>query len=222
MTCKNCGAELPEGAKFCTVCGAKLEEAAEAVAEEVKAEAEEVKAEAEETKTKTEEFKEGAEKFAEDVKEDAKRVAGDVKEDAKKVAGEVKDEAKKIAGDVKASLDSAQVGPGGKVGFVDAIKLFFKNYVNFTGRATKSEFWWAFLFQFIVSFIACFIPIVGTLISLALLIPGISVSVRRLHDIGKPWPWILMGLIPIAGCIILIVYFVKDSDGDNQWGPAAK
>lgn len=203
MTCKFCGAELPEGAKFCTVCGAKLEEA-EAVAEEVKAEAEE-------TKTKAEEFKEEAHKAAEDVKEDAK-----------KVAGEVKDEAKKVAGDIKASLDSAQVGPGGKVGFVDAIKLFFKNYTNFTGRATKSEFWWAFLFQVVVGLVTGWIPVVGWLVSLAILIPGISICVRRLHDIGKPWPWILMGFIPIAGTIILIVYFVKDSDGDNQWGPAAK
>ena len=109
---------------------------------------------------------------------------------------------------------------GGKVGFVEAIKLLFKNYANFTGRATRSEFWWAFLFLCIVNLVASYIPVVGGLISLALFIPNLSLNIRRLHDIGKSWAWILMGLIPFAGFIILIVYYCKESDGDNQWGAA--
>lgn len=108
----------------------------------------------------------------------------------------------------------------GKVDFVEAIKRLFQNYANFTGRATRSEYWWAFLFLWLVIFVAAYIPVVGGLISLALLIPNLSLNIRRLHDIGKSWVWILMGLIPLAGFIILIVYYCKESDGDNQWGVA--
>ena len=104
------------------------------------------------------------------------------------------------------------------VSFGEAIKLFFVNYVNFTGRATKSEYWWAFLFNFLVSLCTSWIPVVGQLISLGLLLPGLSVGIRRLHDTGKSWVYILMGLIPLAGFIILIVQYCKDSDGDNMWG----
>ena len=111
-------------------------------------------------------------------------------------------------------------GSGGSVGFGEAIKLLFQNYANFTGRSTKSEYWWAFLFLWIVNFATAFIPILGTIVSLALLIPNLSLNIRRLHDIGKAWTWILMGLIPVAGFIILIVYYCKDSDVDNQWGRA--
>lgn len=105
-----------------------------------------------------------------------------------------------------------------RVSFGEAIKLYFKNYVNFTGRSTASEYWWSFLFQVLV----CMIPIVGQFVALALIIPSLSISVRRLHDTGKPWYYMFMGLIPIAGLIILIIQYCKESDGDNAWGPAAK
>ena len=107
-----------------------------------------------------------------------------------------------------------------KVSFGEAIKLFFVNYVNFTGRSTVSEYWWAFLFNFLVSLCTSWIPVVGQLISLGLLIPGLALGIRRLHDTGKHWYYIFMGLIPLAGFIILIVQYCKESDADNQWGPA--
>lgn len=108
------------------------------------------------------------------------------------------------------------------VTFGEAIKLFFVNYVNFTGRATKSEYWWAFLFNFLVSLCTAWIPVVGQLISFGLLLPGLAVGIRRLHDTGKAWYYMFMGLIPLAGFIILIVQYCKESDADNQWGPAPK
>lgn len=100
----------------------------------------------------------------------------------------------------------------GSLSFGEAIRLFFENYVNFTGRATKSEYWWGFLFTLLMSLtvIGAFVCYIGML----------SLTIRRLHDIGKPWPWVLMGLIPYAGVIILIVYYCRDSDGDNRWGPS--
>ena len=106
------------------------------------------------------------------------------------------------------------------VSFGEAIKLFFANYTNFTGRSTKSEYWWAFLFNFLVSAVASNIPIIGPIATLALLIPGLAVGVRRLHDTGKKWTYIFIGLIPLVGAILLIIQYCKDSDGDNQWGPA--
>lgn len=109
-----------------------------------------------------------------------------------------------------------------KVSFGEAIKLYFVNYVNFTGRSTASEYWWAFLFNFLVSLCTAWIPIVGQLISLGLLLPGLAVGVRRLHDTGKSWVYIFMGLIPLAGFVILIIQYCKESDVDNQWGPAAR
>ena len=101
----------------------------------------------------------------------------------------------------------------GKVGFGKAISLFFKNYVNFTGRSTRSEYWWAYLFTTLVSIIVSYIPVVGSLLLVFLCIPGLAISVRRLHDIGKSWTFLLMGLIPFAGAIILSVRIacLKDS-----------
>ncbi len=125
-----------------------------------------------------------------------------------------------------ASSNTAEAVPVNKsVGFAEAISLMFKNYFNFSGRACKSEYWWAFLFNVIVSAAigglgVVFAPI--ALLSIALAIPALSLAVRRLHDIGKNGWNILLGLIPIAGLIILIVYFVKDSDGDNRWGTVEK
>ena len=110
-----------------------------------------------------------------------------------------------------------------KVGFVDAVKLMFKNYVDFNGRASRSEYWWAFLFNFLVSFfvvgaISAVIPPIGGACSIALMIPGVALTVRRLHDRGKSWVYLLIGLIPLVGYILLIIQLAKPSDGPNQWG----
>ena len=104
------------------------------------------------------------------------------------------------------------------VGFMDAIKLFFQNYAKFDGRSTKSEYWWSVLFCFLIGLI----PVVSYVAALAVFVPSLAITVRRLHDTGKSWTYILMSLIPFAGAIILIIQLCKDSDYDNQWGPAAR
>lgn len=114
--------------------------------------------------------------------------------------------------------------------FVDAIKTCFSKYVNFNGRARRSEYWFFYLFTAIVSGVlsalgqaASFFSVLGYIAALALLLPSLAVCVRRLHDIGRRWTYIFMGLIPIAGAIILIVNLAKDSQpGDNQFGPNPK
>ncbi len=110
----------------------------------------------------------------------------------------------------------------GRVSFGEAIKLYFKNYLNFSGRASRSEYWFAYLFTFLVSTVAGILgTTVSTIISLAFLLPSLAIAFRRLHDIGKSGWWYLMLLIPIAGPIILLVYYCTDSQNcDNQWGPA--
>ncbi len=77
------------------------------------------------------------------------------------------------------------------VGFGEAIQLFFKNYVNFRGRSTRSEFWYAYLFQIIVNSVVGIIEsrldtsFLSDIVALAFLLPGMSLAFRRLHDIGQ-------------------------------------
>ncbi len=115
-------------------------------------------------------------------------------------------------------MNQANVPSNGSVSFGAAIKLYFTNYANFKGRATRSEFWWAYLFTFLATFVLAFIPVIGWLAMLALIVPNLAIMVRRLHDTGKPWPYILLSLVPFAGGIIMIVFCCQDSVGDNQWG----
>ncbi len=111
-----------------------------------------------------------------------------------------------------------------KMTFFEAVKTCFLNYANFKGRARRSEFWYFMLFDLIVVVI---LMIIGgyrnntllNLYSLATLCPGLAVSWRRLHDIGKSGKSYLINLIPIIGGIIFIVWTATDSQpGTNMYG----
>ena len=115
-----------------------------------------------------------------------------------------------------------QKGPE-PVDFVKAIKLFFLYALNFKGRSSRSEYWWGFLFNSLLSSALNLVPLVGGLLSLVLVVPGLALTVRRLHDIGKSGWFYLMLLIPLAGPIIFLVYLCTASKpGANQWGPSAE
>ena len=106
------------------------------------------------------------------------------------------------------------------ISFIEAIKLAFTHYADFKGRARRSEYWWFTLFNIIVSgIIGAIIPELAGVWSLVVLVPGLALCVRRLHDIGRSGWWLLIGLIPLAGGIILLVYACTPSKEDNQWGP---
>ncbi len=112
------------------------------------------------------------------------------------------------------------------MGFTDAIRSGFENYVNFNGRASRPEYWFWVLFAILASIVANIIdavigtPIFSVLVGLGLFLPGLAVAVRRLHDTDRSGWWILIGLIPIIGLIVLIVFLVQKSDPvDNQYGP---
>jgi uncharacterized membrane protein YhaH (DUF805 family) len=110
--------------------------------------------------------------------------------------------------------------------FGEAIRSGFDNYVNFSGRASRSEFWWWVLFAILASIVANIIdaiigaPIFSLLVSLGLLLPGLAVSVRRLHDTNRSGWWILIGLIPIIGFIVLLIFYLEQGNpGPNEHGP---
>ncbi len=104
-----------------------------------------------------------------------------------------------------------------------------QQYVNFEGRNTRTQYWMYILFYMII-YIGCAMVdgILGTqiitlLYSLALLLPSIAVATRRLHDTGRSGWWQLIGLIPLIGWIVLIVFLAQDTHpGENQYGPNPK
>lgn len=111
-----------------------------------------------------------------------------------------------------------------------------KKYAVFGGRARRKEYWYFSLFSFLITFVCIAIDaVVGSfdpetglgllsgLFILAMLIPSIAVGVRRLHDTNRSGWWWLIALIPSIGNIVLIVFFVFDSNpGENKYGPNPK
>lgn len=108
--------------------------------------------------------------------------------------------------------------------FTQAVALYFKNFTNFSGRSRRSEYWNVFLFNIIVSAVlGMVLPDIAGLWTLITFIPTLSLTVRRLHDIGKSGWWYLIVIIPLVGSILLVVWYCKDSQpGANQWGHSPK
>lgn len=116
--------------------------------------------------------------------------------------------------------------------FGEAIKFGFSNYANFEGRSRRSAYWWWFLFTTLVSAGEQIISqgdnnligsVVAGLVGLALLLPSLAFGVRRLHDTNRSGWNLLYILIPLAGAIILLVFFVEDSNQDtNRFGANPK
>lgn len=118
-----------------------------------------------------------------------------------------------------------------QVPFGKAISMAFSSYCDFSGRASRSEYWWFYLFNVIIGFVSTIVSgilfgldsfayyVIPTLASLVLLLPGLGLTVRRLHDTGRGGGWIFISLIPLVGAIILIVFLVQPSEnGDNRFG----
>lgn len=111
-----------------------------------------------------------------------------------------------------------------------------KQYADFEGRARRKEYWIFALFNMIFGITAIVLDMlleisftesgygpIYLLYMLAMLIPGLAVAVRRLHDVGKSGAMILVGFIPFAGAIWLLILFLRDSNpGENQYGPNPK
>ena len=112
------------------------------------------------------------------------------------------------------------------VGFSEAVSRGFSRYATFAGRAPRSEYWFWTLFSVLASIAAIVVdaimhtnPFFYMLCLLALLLPHVSVAVRRLHDRGRSGGWYWLILVPIVGAIVLFVWFcTKGDDGENEYG----
>ena len=111
-----------------------------------------------------------------------------------------------------------------------------KKYAVFSGRARRKEYWFFALFNVIIIIVLTLIDVsaglydvvadiglLSGLYSLAVLVPSLAVSVRRLHDIDRTGWWLLIAFIPLVGAIVLLVFALLDSTpGDNRYGPNPK
>jgi uncharacterized membrane protein YhaH (DUF805 family) len=111
-----------------------------------------------------------------------------------------------------------------------------KNYVGFSGRARRQEYWMFILFHILVSVLLALIEqvtgvftvgedigLLGLLYSLFVLLPSMAVLVRRLHDRNRSGWWFFIGLIPFVGAIVLLVWLASEGDRhDNRFGSDPK
>jgi len=105
-----------------------------------------------------------------------------------------------------------------------------KKYAVFTGRARRKEYWMFFLLSLIIAFALAFIEglvgspgVVGVVYSLATLIPGLAVTVRRLHDTDRSEAYFLLAFVPLIGLIVLLVFLAQDgTSGQNRYGANPK
>jgi uncharacterized membrane protein YhaH (DUF805 family) len=113
--------------------------------------------------------------------------------------------------------------------FTQAITSGFQNYVNFSGRAARSEYWYWTLFSILASIAGTLIDAllfrsmdispIQSLVGLALFLPGLAVSIRRLHDLDRTGWWFLL-VFTIIGAIVLLVWdCMKGTTGPNRFGP---
>ncbi|MDD9717699.1 DUF805 domain-containing protein [Dinoroseobacter sp. PD6] len=120
-----------------------------------------------------------------------------------------------------------------------AMRSALSNYATFSGRAARPAYWWwvlsVFLLLFVLGLLDAFVmaPLLGAgiadenagqplsfLASLALLLPNISIGVRRLHDTGRTGWWMLLALFPVLGVLVLIYFYLQPSEeGENAHGP---
>lgn len=118
------------------------------------------------------------------------------------------------------------------MGFGEAIQSVFSKYATFSGRARRSEYWYFVLLQVIVTAVlnglysateSAVFSVLLLLSGLVTLVPGIAVFWRRMHDIGRSGAYYFLGLIPLVGWILLLVWECQDSQpGANQYGPNPK
>ncbi len=114
--------------------------------------------------------------------------------------------------------------------------IALKKYAVFSGRSSRMEYWYFVLFNALISIVLMVADVmIGTfdsetgfgllngIYTLAILIPSLAVSVRRLHDTDRSGWWLLIGFIPLIGTIVLIVFWAQDSQpGENQYGSNPK
>jgi uncharacterized membrane protein YhaH (DUF805 family) len=113
--------------------------------------------------------------------------------------------------------------------FQDAVRSGFRNYVNLSGRAARSEYWYWALFAFLVTaacgiFDAAVFPFsdpgpLSAVASLLLFLPALGLAVRRMHDMDHTGWWLLIVLTGIGSVVVLVWFCFKGTEGPNRFGP---
>lgn len=106
--------------------------------------------------------------------------------------------------------------------FGESISTCFSKYAAFEGRASRSEFWWFFLFTVLASAASGMVSeILSGLFSLGVLLPSLAVGARRLHDVNRSGWFLFLWLIPIIGWIVLIVWAAQEGKEPNRFSSRA-
>lgn len=115
--------------------------------------------------------------------------------------------------------------------FKEAITYCFRNYIGFSGRAARSEYWYWVLFVVLLTIVAWLIDMtvfgfnttgvnpISVIVGLATLLPGLAVSVRRLHDIDRTGWWVLLALTVIGAIVLIVWACMRGTVGANRFGP---
>ena len=113
--------------------------------------------------------------------------------------------------------------------FSDAVTTCFSKYATFSGRARRSEFWWFFLAYYGALIVAGLLDyatrssVPGALVMLALILPTLAVTIRRLHDTTRSGWWYFISFVPLVGGLVILVFVCQDtSPGENIYGPSPK
>ena len=105
--------------------------------------------------------------------------------------------------------------------FGESISTCFSKYAAFDGRASRSEYWWWFLFTFLVSLATGMVSeMLSGLFSLGVLLPSLAVGARRLHDTDRSGWFLLLWFVPLIGWIILIVWAIQEGKEPNRYSSA--
>ena len=95
--------------------------------------------------------------------------------------------------------------------FQTSIKTCFTKYADFTGRASRPEYWWFFLFCFLANAILSIISSgIGAIFSLATILPSFAVGARRLHETNRSGWWQLLWFVPVVGWIVIIIFLAQE------------
>jgi uncharacterized membrane protein YhaH (DUF805 family) len=101
--------------------------------------------------------------------------------------------------------------------FQESIRVCFAKYADFTGRATRPEYWWFALFVVLASLGTSMVsPILSGMFSLGTLLPSLAAATRRLHDTGRSGWWQLIVLVPVIGFIVILVFLAQEGKNENE------
>ena len=232
--CANCGNEIPEGTKFCTNCGAPLQSLQPPVQTVPSVTNDSPAQDMNDSFGRPVTAGAGAaDPFGSSPEAAAADPFGKTAESGSAPYGTAPQSGPSYgAGAVSGGFMEAVPKPS----FIEAVKTCFVKYATFSGRARRSEFWYFALFIIICQALlgaignAIFgVPenggtnILQVIFNLAVFIPQMSVSWRRMHDIGKKGTWSLIAAVPIIGWILILVWECTDSHpGENEFGMSPK